>query len=146
VWGVSVPLGHWRSGGLSSIDGCHSFARQWKSWDSNWCPWSVAIVFVHPKWAIQAESWEWNTVSLVMSGRGKASSQWVQRSTALREYWNPAEDGRGPTRSMCMWRKQAVGRGKSPKGMTVWQETLECWQVWRCVMGEPGTLGWGLVS
>jgi hypothetical protein len=27
VCGVSIPLGHWRSGGLSSIGGCHSFCQ-----------------------------------------------------------------------------------------------------------------------
>jgi hypothetical protein len=36
---------------------------------------------------------------------------------------------RGLTRSIGMWREWAVVRGKLPEGMTVWQETLECWQV-----------------
>jgi hypothetical protein len=57
-----------------------------KSWDSNWRPWSVVIVCGQPKRDIQPESGARDTVSAVMSGIGKASSQRVKRSTAVRQY------------------------------------------------------------
>ena len=64
----------------------HILARLWKSWDSNWCPWSVVIVCGHPKRAIQPESRARDTVSAVMSWLGKASGQRVESSTAVRQY------------------------------------------------------------
>jgi hypothetical protein len=78
----------------------HSFARLWKSCDSNWRPWLVVIVCGQPKRDMQPECRARDTVSAVMSGMGKASGQRVKRSRAVRQYWNPAEDGSGPTRSM----------------------------------------------
>jgi hypothetical protein len=40
--------------------------RQWKSWDSNWCPWPVVIVCGQQKRDIQPESRACDTVSAVM--------------------------------------------------------------------------------
>jgi len=44
---------------------------------------------------------------------------------------NLAGDGRGMTRSMWMCRKRVRGRGKSPKGVIMWRETLERCQGWQ---------------
>jgi len=63
-----------------------SFARLWKSCDSNWRPWSVEIVCGQPKRDIQPESRARDTVSAVTSGMGKASGQRVKRFTAVRQY------------------------------------------------------------
>jgi len=46
----------------------HICARPWKNCDSNWRPWSVVIVFGHPKLAIEPES---TRHSAVMSGMGR---------------------------------------------------------------------------
>jgi hypothetical protein len=78
----------------------HIFARLWKICDLNCHPWSVVMICGQPKQEIQPESRVRDTVSAVMSGMGKASSQRGKRSTVVRQYWNPAEEGRGPTRSM----------------------------------------------
>jgi hypothetical protein len=53
------------------------------------------------------------------------SGQRVKRSTAVSQYVNPADDGRGPIRSMWTCRKRAAGNVKSPKGVAVCRETLE---------------------
>jgi hypothetical protein len=57
-----------------------------------------------------------DTASAVMSGIGKATGQRMKQSTTVRQYSNPAEDGTGLTRSMCICTKQAGGRGKLPNG------------------------------
>ena len=105
----------------------HIFARLWKT-DSNWRPWLVMIVCGQPKRDIHPERRAHAAISAVMSGIGKASGQRVKSSTAVIQYWNPAEDSRGPTRSMWMCRKRAGGREKLPTGLVVWWETLERWQ------------------
>jgi hypothetical protein len=64
----------------------HIFARLWKCWDLIWRPWSVVIVFGQPKRDIHPESRARDTVSAVMSEIGRASSQHVERSTAVRQY------------------------------------------------------------
>jgi hypothetical protein len=56
-----------------------------------------------------------------MSGIGKASGQRVKRSTAVRQYWDPADLGRGSIRSMWMFRKPAVDSVKSPMGVIMWR-------------------------
>ena len=102
----------------------HIFSRLWESCDSNWRPWSVMIVYGHPKRAIQPESRARDTVSAVM-WIGKASGQRVKRSTAVRQYLNPADEVRGPTGSMWMCRKRAGGRLKLRTGVMVWREMAE---------------------
>ena len=88
-------------------------------------PWSVVMVCGHPKRAIQPDSNACPTVSAVMSCIGMASGQRVKRSTAVRQYLNPADVGKGPTRSMWMCRNRAAGSVKSPKGVTVCLVILE---------------------
>ena len=95
----------------------HIFAWLWKSWDSNWRPWSAVIVCGQPKWDIHPENRARDTVSAVMSGMGKASGQHVKQSTVVRQYWKPAEGGTGPTRLIWMCKKWAGGRGKLPTGV-----------------------------
>ena len=51
----------------------HTFARLWKSCDSNLLSWLVMMICGLPKQDIQSESRVHDTVSAVMSGRGKAS-------------------------------------------------------------------------
>jgi len=105
----------------------HSLATQWKTSESNWLPWSVVMVCGQPKRYIQPESRACDTVSAVM-GWGKAADQHVKRSTAVRQYWNPADDGRGPTRSTWICRKREGGRGNLQNVVTVWREALRHWQ------------------
>jgi hypothetical protein len=62
----------------------------------------------------------------VISGMGMASGHLVKRSTAVRQYVRPDEDGKGPMRSMWMCRKRAIGGVTFESGVTVWRETLEC--------------------
>jgi hypothetical protein len=89
------------------------------------CPWSVVMVCGQPKRDIQPDSRPCATVTVVMSCRDMTSGQRVKRSTAVRHYVNPADDGRGPIRSMWTCRKRAAGNVKSPKGVAVCRETLE---------------------
>jgi len=88
------------------------------------------MVCGQPKWYIQPESRARVTVAAV-SGWGKVAEQRVKRSSAVRQYRNPAEEGRGPTRSMRICRKREGGRGKSQNVVTVGRETLERWQSWQ---------------
>ena len=78
------------------------FVTARNSCDSNWRPWSVMIVVGTPNRAIQLVINAFVTVSAVMSCIGIASGHRVYRSMAVRQYVNPSDDGRGPTRSMCI--------------------------------------------
>jgi hypothetical protein len=62
-----------------------SLAKELKSCDSNWRPWSVVMVCGQPKRDIQPVKRARATVSAVMFGMGMASGQRVKRSTALRQ-------------------------------------------------------------
>jgi hypothetical protein len=94
-------------------------AREWKRWDSNWRPWSVVIVSGQPKRDIQLVKRARATVSAEMSGMGMASGHRVKRSIAVRQCVKPDDVGSGPTRSICMCRKRAVGGVNSPNGVIV---------------------------
>ena len=59
------------------------------------------------------------TDSAVMSVRGMASGQRVNRSTQVRRYAYPLDGGSGPTKSMWMTLKQASGLGKVDNGEVV---------------------------
>jgi hypothetical protein len=54
-----------------------SLAREWKSWDSNWRPWSVITVCGRLKWDIQPVSRPLVTVLAEMSRMGTTSGQRV---------------------------------------------------------------------
>ncbi len=49
------------------------------------------------------------TVSAVQSAIGVASGQRVKRSTHVRRYVHPRDEGRGPTRSICTWSNRESG-------------------------------------
>jgi hypothetical protein len=101
----------------------YSLAKAWNSCDSNCLPCSVVMVCGQPKRDIQPVGRACDTVSSVISGMGMTSGQRVKRSTAVRQYVNPVEVGRGPMTSMWTCRKRAAGGVKSPNGMTVCCET-----------------------
>jgi hypothetical protein len=84
------------------------------------------IVCGQPKRDIQPDKRAHAMVSAVISGMGMASGHLVKRSTAVRQYVQRAEVGRGLMRSMWTCRKQPAGGVKVPSGVTVWRETLEC--------------------
>ena len=82
------------------------------------------------KWDIHVESSARDTVSDVMSGLGKVSGHRVKRSPAVRQYWNPAADGRGPTSSIWMCKNEQEGE-EIPTGVMVWLETSGRWRGWQ---------------
>jgi hypothetical protein len=79
------------------------------------------MVFGQAKREIQPERRARATVSAVMTGIRNASGQRVKRSTAVRQYLDSADHGRGPIRSMWIFRKRAVGSVKSPMCVIVWR-------------------------
>jgi len=70
------------------------------------------------------------TVSSVLSGNGPARSQRLKWSTAVKHYVNPAEVGKVSVMPSWLCRKRIASGLKSPDGVTVCQETLDCWQGW----------------
>ena len=68
--------------------------------------------------------------SSVLSGNGLARSQRLKWSTAVKHYMNPAEVGKVSMMPTWLCRKRIASGLKSPNGVTVCREPLDCWQGW----------------
>ena len=79
---------------------------------------------IHPATSVFA------TISAMMSGMGKASGQWVNLSTAVKQLLNPEETGSGPIRSIWTCRKHLGGKGNSAGGVLMWRQILDRWHCW----------------
>lgn len=65
----------------------------------------------------------------MVEARGIASGQRVERSTTVINHSQPAEDGRGPTRSTWRWLNLRAGTGITWTGALVCRVTLLRWQL-----------------
>ena len=102
--------------------------NSWKSSDSNCRPWSVVTRSGTPNLTTHVEMKRMATVAESMSCSENASGHLVNRSTDVRQYLKPREDGSGPTRSICTCLNRIEGVTNSATGAEVCLETLECWQ------------------
>ena len=107
----------------------HVFVSCWNISEPNCEPRSEVMVAGTPNVWIQPNANPSMTLWAVMSARGNATGQRVNRSTIVSRYLNPFERGR-VTRSICMCSNRLSGTLKSPIGGTVCLRTLACWH-WR---------------
>jgi hypothetical protein len=112
----------------------HSLAREWKSWDSDWRPWSIVMVCGQPKRDIHPSFRSLGCMpqcQLWCLGWG-----WLwpvgERSTAVMQYvcvscWHRKES--------CEVYVDVKKMGCQQHKFTQWNncmaETLECWQDWQ---------------
>jgi hypothetical protein len=80
------------------------------------------IVTLGPLWPFEG-----NQSAITSRVAGPARSQRLKWSTAFKHYVNPAEVGKISMMPSWLSRKRITSGLKSPNGVTVFRETLDCW-------------------